>query len=718
MSQKIKIRNNKINKNNALIKNKKKKVQFIDANFIEKEMLKGQVHVDPNINSQLNLNEINKIEDEKNDNNEIKEETKKEIIIRPRENYLKDKLKKSFSQLLITTVNKTIDNKIKDIKKEIKNDKVLVSSYSKNLKKLIPSKKLYNTNLTSEENYILRNKYKEIKELKEQEKIMKNKLAKILSNEKFIKEKELYNSQRQLNNRPVVQKINIPLEQKLKLIEKEKTQKQKEELLYKIANIKEKINDLINIKNEEPKKIKLKNFLINFENDKKIAEIKAKKYFQESKEIKNHMKNDIKVLLEKKKKEIEEKEEKQKNIKDDYLKKFILNIKEKEGKRSKECNKKASLFQSFSFCKPKMKAEECLYNINTEKYLINEFNFIREEKNKRKIFMKSISREELEEFSKSYDHYKNEYNKKSEEKQKGLFDEWKRRKEQLPNYYGSFLEIADLESKKNEEIEKEKKEKKENLIRNQKDYSLKIKEEKKPIISNKLKRKRLNDIFKRDNPKLAVIKDFQLKRKEKTNKNNMLSKINSNINKDIFNNNNNESKSKYNSKSLNNSKQKSNIIKELNKSEIINQKLIHKPTKIKFKNSSVSTEDINLSKKDKMLDSEIKFLIDNKIYKDYEDKNNKDNNFKSIDTSKTKCKSNLEKWNNLINEKRNSLLSNIETVKNKAENIDKEFDRNEKILKLSGGIASNPQLGRKVSNLILDSIQAKLSILNKINKEI
>ena len=718
MSQKIKIRNNKINKNNALIKNKKKKVQFIDANFIEKEMLKGQVHVDPNINSQLNLNEINKIEDEKNDNNEIKEETKKEIIIRPRENYLKDKLKKSFSQLLITTVNKTIDNKIKDIKKEIKNDKVLVSSYSKNLKKLIPSKKLYNTNLTSEENYILRNKYKEIKELKEQEKIMKNKLAKILSNEKFIKEKELYNSQRQLNNRPVVQKINIPLEQKLKLIEKEKTQKQKEELLYKIANTKEKINDLVNIKNEEPKKIKLKNFLINFENDKKIAEIKAKKYFQESKEIKNHMKNDIKVLLEKKKKEIEEKEEKQKNIKDDYLKKFILNIKEKEGKRSKECNKKASLFQSFSFCKPKMKAEECLYNINTEKYLINEFNFIREEKNKRKIFMKSISREELEEFSKSYDHYKNEYNKKSEEKQKGLFDEWKRRKEQLPNYYGSFLEIADLESKKNEEIEKEKKEKKENLIRNQKDYSLKIKEEKKPIISNKLKRKRLNDIFKRDNPKLAVIKDFQLKRKEKTNKNNMLSKINSNINKDIFNNNNNESKSKYNSKSLNNSKQKSNIIKELNKSEIINQKLIHKPTKIKFKNSSVSTEDINLSKKDKMLDSEIKFLIDNKIYKDYEDKNNKDNNFKSIDTSKTKCKSNLEKWNNLINEKRNSLLSNIETVKNKAENIDKEFDRNEKILKLSGGIASNPQLGRKVSNLILDSIQAKLSILNKINKEI
>ena len=717
MSQKIKIMNNKINKNNALIKNKKKKVKIIDTNLIEKEMLKGQIHEDPNINNHQNLDEINKNE---NDNNEIKEEAKKEIIIRPRENYLKDKLKKSFSQLLITTVNKTIDNKIKDIKNEIKSDKILVKSFSKNLKKLIPSKKnSYNSNLTSEENYILRNKYKEIKELKDQEKIMKNKLAKILSNEKFKKENELYNSQRQLNIRQKVPKINISLEQRLKLIENEKIQQQKEELLYKIANTKEKINDIINIniKNEEPKKTKLKNFLINFENNKKIAEMKAKKYFKESKEIKKHMNNDIKLLLEKKKKEFEEEEEKQKNKKDDYLKKFILNIKEKEGKRAKECNQKASLFKSFSFRKPKLKAEECLYNINTEKYLIKEFNYIKEEKNKKKIFMKSISREELEEFSKSYDHYKNEYIKKSEEKQKELFDEWKRRKEQLPNYYGSFLEIADLESKKNEEIEKEKKEKKENLIKNKKDYSLKIKEEKKPVISKRLKKKRLNDIFKRDNPKLAIIKDSLLKRKEKTNKNNILSEMNSNINNDILNNK-NKSTTKYNSKSLNNSKQKGNIIKELNKSEIINQKLVHKPTKIKFKNSSVSTEDINIPKKDKSLEPEKKFLSESKIYKDNEDKINKDNNLLSIDTSKKKSINKLEKWNNLINEKRNSLISNIETVKNKAENIDKEFDRNEKILKLSGGIASNPQLGKKISNLILDSIQAKLSILNKINKQI
>jgi hypothetical protein len=137
---------------------------------------------------------------------------------------------------------------------------------------------------------------------------------------------------------------------------------------------------------------------------------------------------------------------------------------------------------------------------------------------------------------------------------------------------------------------------------------------------------------------LLLIEDFLLKRKEKINKNNMLSKMSSKINKDIFNNNN--SKSKYNSKSLNNSKQKCNIIKEINKSDIINQKLIHKPTKIKFKNSSVSTEDINISKKDKISEPEKIFLTDNKIYKDNEDKINKDNKLLSNDTSKKKVSAN------------------------------------------------------------------------------
>ena len=40
----------------------------------------------------------------------------------------------------------------------------------------------------------------------------------------------------------------------------------------------------------------------------------------------------------------------------------------------------------------------------------------------------------------------------------------------------------------------------------------------------------------------------------------------------------------------------------------------------------------------------------------------------------------------------------------------------EKKLKLNGGIENNPELGKEVSNLIIDSISAKLSILNKFSE--
>ena len=52
----------------------------------------------------------------------------------------------------------------------------------------------------------------------------------------------------------------------------------------------------------------------------------------------------------------------------------------------------------------------------------------------------------------------------------------------------------------------------------------------------------------------------------------------------------------------------------------------------------------------------------------------------------------------------------------KAKNIDKEAELKEKLLKESGGIANNPELGLKVSNLLIDSIQAKINILKKMNE--
>jgi hypothetical protein len=711
---------NKIDKNKHPPNKETKNAKVIDIDKKEEEMLKGEIHKEsPNPteneiiqNKDSNLTNNNQNNNEKENNDEKKEEIKnevikKEVIIKPRMTYLKEKIKKNFSQSLISKVNKTLDNQIQNIKIDLKDNKVLIRNNTKNLKKLIPSEDR-NINLTSDDNYKLKNKMRQIKELKDQEKILQNKLSILLSNEQFLNEKELYDSPKS----KIFGKSDSPFKQRIKLIEMEKIQKQKEDLLFKISKVKNKIIDLININDEDTRKEKIKNFLDNFKRDKEIIEIRAKKYYKESKEIQKRMQNDIKSLIEKKQKEMEDQKEEIKKQKNDYYEKFRKKEKQIEDKRLTECKKRASLFQSFSFNKPKSKAEDCLFNIKTEKYLIKEANYFRKEKNKRKILIKSMTKEELDDFSKSYDNYKNEYYKKSEEKQKKLFLDWKKRKEQLPNFMSSFFEIADKESKKNQEMERENKEKIEYLLQNKKDYSEKIKEEKKPKIDEKLKKRRLNDIFKIENPKLANIKDALLKRKKKKiiSQSKSISKIKI---KSILKNGKNKNKSKPKSSKSYNNKHKNDIITELDRTKIINKHLIHKPIKIKFVNSSSSPE--NLS--NKIFDKKINYLkkiYNNKTYKI----NINENKSVSVDMIKNKKIDNKKKWDDLLKEKNNSLLDNIELVKRKADILDIEADKNEKLLNFNGGIGGNPKLGQKVSNLLLDSIQAKLSILNQINKQI
>ena len=74
-----------------------------------------------------------------------------------------------------------------------------------------------------------------------------------------------------------------------------------------------------------------------------------------------------------------------------------------------------------------------------------------------------------------------------------------------------------------------------------------------------------------------------------------------------------------------------------------------------------------------------------------------------------------KKWEKAINNDNATLLENINNVKVKANSLEKEAEMKEKLLKLNGGIENNPELGKKVSNLLIDSIEAKLSILKKVN---
>ena len=732
---------NKVNKqkieNKLPPSNDTKNAKVIDIDKKEEEMLKGQIHLENPIINDKNTNRTpneekkgqkgdkkDEKETEKKENDvgeEKKEVIKKEVIIKPRETYLKDKIQKSFSQSLISKVNKSLDNQMQNIKLDLKDNKILIRKNSNNLKKLIPNNenKIF---LTSDENYKLKNKMKEIKELKDQEKLLQNKLSILLSNEKFLNEKDNLIFSKKSKFLPGLAQGSIPLGNRLKLFEMDKIKQQKEDLVYKINKIQEKIEDTINVNDKETKNLKLKNFLDNFNRDKEIIEIRAQKYYQESKQIQQRMKNDIDLLVEKKKKEMKEKEEKVKKEKNDYLEKFRIKEKEIENKRLNEYKKKVSLFQSFSSNKPESKPEEYLFNIKTERYLKREANYFRKEKNKRKFLIKSYTKDELEDFSRNYDDYKSEYYRKAEEKQKNLFLDWKKRKEQLPNFMSSFFEYADLESKKQQENERENREKIEYLLQSKKDYSEKVKNEKTPVINQQLKNKRLNNIFKMENPKLAIIKDALLKRQKRKmlSESKSASKIKSILkNSKSKSKNKNKSRSKpKSSKIQNNLKYKNNYLTEMNKSQIINKYLIRKPKKIQFVNSSSSTGTIQKNKANKKIDY-LKRMYNNKTYK--VNNNNINNNYnynnKSLSVDIVK-KDKRKKWDDLIKQKNNSLMDNIGIVIKKADDLDREADKTEKKLLFSGGVANNPKLGKKVSNLLLDSIQAKLSILNQMSKQI
>ena len=321
----------------------------------------------------------------------------------------------------------------------------------------------------------------------------------------------------------------------------------------------------------------------------------------------------------------------------------------------------------------------------------------------------------MADFTKSYENYKDEYHKKSEEKQKELFLQWKKRKEQLPSFMSSFFDIIDMESKKNQEMSKESKE----------NYSERIKEENKPKIDETLRKKRLDEIFKRENPKLAVFKENLLRRKKKQNISHSISATCPVLKKTkIISKSKDSSKSESSKKSINIKHLKNNFA-EIKKSEVINQKLVHKPIKIQFVSHPQPPKTVSNTKKN--IDSKkidyLKQINNNKI----NEVNDNTSNTKSDQTEKRNenkkiLKSNSTNSNNMIKKKNNTnnnnLMNNIELIKKKAEYIDKQADKNEKRLKINDFISNNPKLGQKVSNLLISSIQTKLSILNHINKQI
>ena len=650
---------------------------------IEKEMLKGQEHKEEESKEEKNALETNSNININIDFQSLSPRLGKETIeIKPRETYLKDKMMKmNYSAKLITTINKSLDTQVKTIHNEIMDNQVLITTITKNVNKFVPREPLSSGDLPGTKTFESKIKLKTIKELKDEKEKIKNNLKQLFENEKLIKNEsfsKLYSLKQSQSNLSLDKILRI---EKLKQIESKKNS-----YMQQIKEIEFKINDIIENNNELMRKNKLKNFIDNFERDKEIAEIRAKKYYKESKQISLRMEKDIQNIVGKVKKELEEKEKEDKKKKLDMLEDFKKREKAIEQKRYKDYMKKASAFKNFISEKPKLKIKDYLFNKKEEQFLQEEAKAIRLENNKRKAYMKSITKEELNEFANNYNENKEKYNNIKVEKKHKLLNEWKERKGLLPSYISSFSEAANIEIKKIEEEEIQKGEKIQALIKLRKDFSNQIKEEKQPPISKKLKLKRLEEINKLENPKLYIVKDTLSKRKKKRV---ILKKRDPN------------KPSKYKWKL----KLEEDPFDKLNKSDTVNNTLIRRPKKIRISSSFEAKEH-------KQVDKKIDYLREMSIKREEKEKKKY-----IISNNLSQSKNEGQKWDKIINKFNGNIIENVNNIKQQADYLEKEAFMKEKILNLNGGIENNPELGQKVSSLLIDSIEAKLSILNKITQE-
>ena len=628
---------------------------------IEKEMYKGQNHQE----------DISNVSQSPPKDLEPEGPTKP-IVVKPIETYLQTKISKmDCNQNLMSNIKKELGDKAKTI---VKDENIPINQKTKDLNAYL-QKEADAKNKNSEEMYANKQRYKEVKKLKDELIKYKSNYNQLEENKKFLHEKDLSN---QLNNS---QRI-YPQET---VYEKSKKEQQIKEIDDKMKNIMDKINEIqfqIKLKMEDHKtltnKEKIKLFLENFERDKEIVEIRAKKYLKESKERGQRMQNDINQLVEKRKKEIEEKDKEQKAIKAQFFQKFKEDEKKIEKRQSKLNEGIILRYKPYMHQKAEKTKKNYLYSKRYESFLKKEEKLFKDKYNKKKKEREKVSYkfEDIEKFAAEFDekieNRRNEYEQKSME----LSKKWLENKEKLPksNYENS-------ESKKFSEEKKN-----EDKLALCKKYAQEIRETNVPSIDINKKKEREAIILSLEEPKKTNKKYTLTKQK---NKRILLKKKDSSK----------PSKFKWELK-LENSE--SEQLKD------INENLIKKPKRINLQPINRIATEIPEKKPDYLTELINKRIRNRAMSSTASRDNLKDEMFDVNKKSK--------KWEKALNDQSGTIIQNINNIREKAQLLEKEADQKEKLLQLNGGVENDPKLGKKVTSLLIDSIEAKINILKKMKQ--
>ena len=560
---------------------------------------------------------------------------------------------------------------ISDIAKKSHKNNELQNEQNKKFKVYFPKYdgKIYDPTINKALNILKQNEEQIIKDI-----------HKINNNINLLKNETSMNN---VNNIHDLNKEKKKIEDKIKALEKEKSL-----FIEKLEEIKNRRNSM-NYQQEKElgiieknKKLKLKKFIDDLNNKEKneIIEEKIKKIQEDSKKLQLKMKSDLEEVINKKNFKMDQLEKE----KEDKIKKYLNDMKEEEKKYIKTRNQKAKEqllklkeLQLENNKQQKKQKTIHLYKEIEDNFLKNEEDKVKIENKSRKEKMKHIDLNEFNELAKNFDEMKSKQLYESKLKIKKQREIWSQRYKLIPEYVNPLNKV----------IEEEK-----NIM--------KKKEQEKILEMQKLK-----DLQKQYKvPKPLIIA------KEKTI--------------DIV------DQRKQKSKKI--------LIKSSSYSDVIRQKMMVKFNTTKNKKEKGEEADTNINKAKDIINFKLPLIClkekYRKVNKSFEkDKNNNQNHELSTDylnqrrlinEKNRERKRNLGELSNLDYSKTNDIRKLIKEngldenmlkmAKSKLEILDEKKKQKSLLLKLNGGIANKPDLGEEICDLMIDSIQARLSIIQEI----
>ena len=539
---------------------------------------------------------------------------------------------------------------------------------------------------------------KQIRTLKINEKEIMNELSKIMNNEKLLKNQSYL---KLINNNP----NNINLDKRKLESELKQLNENKNGCLARLDLIKSRLKSLEHkyvlsqgiFENEKQEKLQKfldkQNRIINQSNDE--INLKIKKLQKENKKLFKNMQNDIENRLMKKINEFDKNKEKETQNKILLLKKIREDERKEILKRKNKANEETKKINEFMNKKPNIK--NYLYQKINNSFNEKIQKGLLKEKNKRKLIMKPMEND-LNTMMKNYQKYKYKKNLELAEKTQKLKNSWSERNLLIPTYKTQLRHMLDIEEqniKSQKENQKEKMKKMKNI---QIKYSKKIENKQiynKKQLNEKQKKEHGHDYILRNhiNIKPPVIGNYNLSNYCDSIREKIFLKYN-NKSQDFMEP--NDNKDENEDKNLNGELEKSSKTKlpSLNKNKVMNLK--------KF---SIE-KDLDLKKENKTIDNGKLSKNNMKI------KKTKKSESVEVDNINYKGTKDIKE----LIEKKGLDKSTFEVANCKLQSLNERRMQKSLLLKHEGGFIKNPSLGEEVCDILIDSMTAKLSLINEIDK--